>query len=214
LRWEFGIWGPDNEDDKRAIFEGAYRNLLKLGAKPSDVAAALDHKARHWQNEPNKPKSISGLYLASLVRSWMYKTQAKTEYQEPEKDLEIDWQEVEDDAYKTYLDGSLWEVVRAGCSWLAERKDLDWSKFEDKARRKLQTTERRERERLQLGPSYAARFELDKRKVIQEAKRIAVEHYFGERKRRELGNAADHPVLEQTGSDAGLEEHNGSGSGP
>lgn len=180
LQWEFGIWASSNEDDRRVIFMGAYGGLQRLGATPKDVSNALDELWRKWDTTENKPRALHSMYLVSLVRGHMQRQ--KLNAREPERES----RSVTGQEFKDFLDyckaayesgGRKWSIVRAGCGWMVDRLNLDYSQYMDKAAQRT-LNEKRE-EALGLGLildqiSIAA----DQDRVTAEAKRMAMQEYF------------------------------------
>lgn len=180
LQWEFGIWASPNVEDRRIVFEGAYGGLKRLGATGEDVEKALDELFRKWDTTENKPRALHSMYLVSLVRGYM--TRQKLNSKEPERES----RSVTGKEFKDFLDyckaaylsgGRKWAIVRAGCGWMVDRLNLDYSQYMDKAAQRT-LNEKRE-EAIGLGLildqiSIAA----DQDRVTAEAKRMAMQEYF------------------------------------
>ena len=214
LRWGFGIWGPDEKDAKEAIFNEAVNRLTAFGATPDEVEKAIDWKGCRWDNEPNKPRALSGIYLYGIVREYRHVMQKKHE-PEPESRALTDneFSEFVDYCFEAYqAGGQKWSIVRAGGAWVADRLGLDWSKNLVKATEKHKAERLSEARGMGLILEQAA-IAANQNAVEAEAKRMALQEYFRSRYDSERSNATDNQVFEQPTEDASLEEHDGPGPG-
>lgn len=213
LELEFGFWAPKDLDKRDALKRYTHEGLDRIGASPEDVTGALDRLRSRWQSAQEEPKKLDSMYLVGLVRSHMYITKQKQEYETPSRQLtDEEFEQFLDYCYDMYCSGGAkWAIVRAGCPWMAERLDLDWSKHILKATEKVKAD--RQSEALGYGLILEqAAIAANQNAVESEAKRLAMTEYF-KKYDSQRTDAGDHQVSESATPNDGLAEHDGPGQG-
>ena len=182
LQYGFGIYCPENDIAKQTMLDEATQRIKRLGATPEQVGAAIDDKGRKWDIEPNKPRALSGIYLYSIVRAYLYKTKQKTDYEPITKDLtDADFAEFLEYCFAAYQSGGRkWAVVRAGSGWMVDRLGLDYEPHMGKAHKKVTSNRLDEARGYGIFLEQAALAQ-DQDAVTAEAKRIAMQEYFKKR---------------------------------